>query len=55
MEKYVNLELEVIELNNEDIICTSGGNNETPPMPWNNNKASPKPYEIYELGDLENN
>ena len=44
MEKYVSLELEVIEIS-EDIICTS---NELPKTP-----LSKKPYEIYEQNESD--
>ena len=54
MEKYVNLELEIIEIC-DDIVTAS--NNETTPIPWTpgsggSNKTAPKPYEVYELDDL---
>ena len=40
MEKYLNVELEVIEFNTEDVICTS---NQLPKA-----QLSFKPYEVYE-------
>ncbi len=56
MEKYVNLELEIIEIR-DDIITTSGNPNETPILPYpttsgQGNNAL-KAYEIYEAKDLE--
>ena len=40
-KQYTKAELEVLSFENEDVIVTSGGNNETPKMPWNSGGIDP--------------